>query len=59
MSHPALAIEERIREDFDGIAGERYLTMREARALARRLGPSANVARHRYWRYTLVWRSAS
>lgn len=37
-------------------AGERYLTMRDARALAGRLGSGATVVRHRYWRYTLVWR---
>lgn len=40
-------------------AGERYLTMREVRTLARRLGPSVFVTRHRYWRYTLAWRTGS
>jgi SAM-dependent methyltransferase len=39
-------------------AGERYLTMRDVRALAGRLGPGATVVRHRYWRYTLTWRNA-
>ncbi|MGH7731133.1 MAG: class I SAM-dependent methyltransferase [Candidatus Eiseniibacteriota bacterium] len=38
-------------------AGERYLSQREARALADRLLPGATVVRHRYWRYTLVWRN--
>jgi 2-polyprenyl-3-methyl-5-hydroxy-6-metoxy-1,4-benzoquinol methylase len=36
--------------------GERYLTIEDARNLARRLLPSARVHRHLQWRYTVVWR---
>ncbi len=36
-------------------AGETYLTLQEAHALADRLLPGARVFNHWLWRYTLVW----
>lgn len=36
-------------------AGERYLTMAEARTLASRLLPGARVHHHWLWHYTIVW----
>jgi 2-polyprenyl-3-methyl-5-hydroxy-6-metoxy-1,4-benzoquinol methylase len=36
-------------------AGEKYLTIREAQALAHRLLPDARVFHHWLWRYTIVW----
>jgi SAM-dependent methyltransferase len=36
-------------------AGETYLTLREARALAERLLPGSRIYSHRFWRYTIVW----
>ena len=36
-------------------AGERYLTLSEARALAARMLPGSRVYNHWLWRYTVVW----
>jgi SAM-dependent methyltransferase len=36
-------------------AGERYLTIAEAQAMANRLMPGARVYSHWLWRYTVVW----
>src|SRR5262249_36319405 len=36
-------------------AGERYLTLQEAKELASRLLPGASVFYHWLWRYTIVW----
>lgn len=36
-------------------AGETYLTLNEAQAMANRLMPAARVYNHWLWRYTIVW----
>ncbi|HXT63918.1 MAG TPA: class I SAM-dependent methyltransferase [Pyrinomonadaceae bacterium] len=36
-------------------AGETYLTLAEARAMANRLMPGAQIHNHWLWRYTVVW----
>lgn len=45
-----------VRDAYDRHrAGETYLTLQQARALADRLLPGARVFHHWLWRYTIVW----
>ena len=40
-------------------ASETYLSMKEVRALANNVLPSASVHRHWFWKYTIVWKETS